>query len=713
MRVEQRSHAGGATAPEKVSSTPCICVSDATRPDHPLVYISPGFTELTGYRPSQVLGRNNRFLQGPLTDPMTIDRIREAVRTGTPIECDILNYRCNGTTYFARLTIDPLHDADGNVTHYLAYQRELTASSPAATVSPPKDDALASVIEHLPGYFFRRMMLRDQSVEYSFLSRSLFRILGLPEDTEWPGAEFLDHIHPDDRAGFLRNVIHSGLTLTPSRTEFRLRSASGEDVWFRSDSTPRAVPNGCVVWEGIAVDVTAEKRAEARVGELARHDLLTGLSNRLLFQAALEAAVAEAAAGVGGLLILAIDLDDFGVLNEEWGSAVADRVLQIVSERLEQLARQNDGIAARMGGDKFGLMVRDAGGSQTVEALMEGVIETLREPMEAEGRTLYTDACVGAALSDNVSPTAPLSAKERAIELIKRSEFALHRAKQQGQGSCLLYTTALDDRVQRRMALRASLQQGVAAEQFELHYQPLVNLQTGHILGAEALVRWNHPELGVQRPDLFIPYAETSGLIVPLGAWVIREAMRQARAWAAQGLPVPRLSINLSSVQLQRPGLLETIETALRTYDARPEDFDLELTESALLGASPSVNGQLARLRELGFGLAVDDFGTGYSTFRYLRDFPVNKVKIDQTFVRQLVIGSSDAMIVKAMIALTSNLKLDVIAEGVETAPQRDFLVGEGCWVGQGYLFSPPLCAEDFAWLLQQRAPLPYRADRT
>jgi diguanylate cyclase (GGDEF)-like protein/PAS domain S-box-containing protein len=693
-----------------VPPSPCICVSDATQADYPLVYISPGFTELTGYRPSQVLGRNNRFQQGPLSDPVTIRRIRDALEAGVPIECDILNYRSNGSTYFARLNIDPIRNRNGILTHFIAYQRELTDFTACATPVPAKDDALASVIEHLPGYFFRRTMLRDQSLEYSFLSRSLFRILGLPDDTEWPGAEFLDHIHPDDKADFVRNVIHSGLTLTPSRVEFRLRTVAGEDVWFRSDSTPRAVPNGCVVWEGIAVDVTAEKRAEARIGDLARRDLLTGLSNRLLFQATVEEAVAGP--GVGGLVIFVIDLDDFGVVNEEWGSAVADRVLQIVAARLDQFARQSLGVAARMGGDKFGMMVPDAGGMETIQSLMDGIVELLRQPMEVGGRTLYTDACIGGALSVNVSPTAPLSAKERAIELIKRSEFALHRAKQRGQGSCLLYKASSDDRVTRRMALRASLQRGVATEQFQLHYQPLVDLRTGVIVGAEALVRWNHPELGVQRPDLFIPYAETSGLIVPLGAWVIGEAMRQARAWRQQGIAAPRLSINLSSVQLQRPGLLETIEDAVRAHDAQPANFDLELTEGTLLGASTNVNTQLSRLREMGFGLAVDDFGTGYSTFRYLRDFPVNKVKIDQTFVRQLVIGSSDAMIVKAMIALTSSLQLDVIAEGVETPLQRDFLRDEGCGVAQGYLFSPPLCAEDFLWLLEQRAPLPLRADR-
>jgi EAL domain-containing protein (putative c-di-GMP-specific phosphodiesterase class I) len=240
-----------------------------------------------------------------------------------------------------------------------------------------------------------------------------------------------------------------------------------------------------------------------------------------------------------------------------------------------------------------------------------------------------------------------------------------------------------------------------------LHYQPLINLESGRIIGGEALVRWNHPELGMQRPDLFIPLAENSGLIMPLGAWIMKEAMRQVQAWKRQGIDVPRIAINVSSVQLQKPDFISVVEQALAGTGANPTDFEFELTEGVLIEASREMLSVLNALKCLGFGITIDDFGTGHSTFKYLRDFPVDKIKIDQTFVRQLVIGSNDASIIRSMIALSRSLGLAIVAEGIETAMQRDFLREEGCETGQGYFFSLPLAAEDFGWILQRRATLP------
>jgi EAL domain-containing protein (putative c-di-GMP-specific phosphodiesterase class I) len=260
------------------------------------------------------------------------------------------------------------------------------------------------------------------------------------------------------------------------------------------------------------------------------------------------------------------------------------------------------------------------------------------------------------------------------------------------------------------MVLRHSLRKAIEEKQFKLHYQPLVDLVSGTIVGAEALVRWNHPELGLQRPDIFIPFAESSGLIIPLGNWIFREAMQQVVSWRRDGLEVPKIAINVSGVQLQDPGLLRSIETALAQTGAQARHFELELTEGFMIEASPSTLGLLKSLKTLGFTLAIDDFGTGHSSFRYLRDFPVDKVKIDQTFVRQMVVDSSDASIIRAIIALAKSLDLKVVAEGIETMVQRNFLREEGCQIGQGYLFSVPLTAEDFGYLIARNIRLPWSA---
>jgi EAL domain-containing protein (putative c-di-GMP-specific phosphodiesterase class I) len=290
---------------------------------------------------------------------------------------------------------------------------------------------------------------------------------------------------------------------------------------------------------------------------------------------------------------------------------------------------------------------------------------------------------------------------------MKHADHALLNAKRQGAGTCHVYSAPRDDPFGNRLTLRRSLQVAITDEQFLLSYQPLVDLASGEIVGAEALIRWNHPDLGIQGPNAFIPYAEESGLIVPLGEWTMRRAMQQVQAWRRQGLSPPCIAINVSGVQLQRPGFIAAVERALQETGARPNDFEFELTEGTLIDAATDTHRQLQTLRKMGFGLAIDDFGTGHSTFKYLRDFPVTKIKIDQTFIRQLVLDSNDALIIRAMIGLSRSLNLQIVAEGVETLAQRDFLRDEGCKVGQGYLFSLPLAAEDFAWLLETRCTLP------
>jgi EAL domain-containing protein (putative c-di-GMP-specific phosphodiesterase class I) len=283
----------------------------------------------------------------------------------------------------------------------------------------------------------------------------------------------------------------------------------------------------------------------------------------------------------------------------------------------------------------------------------------------------------------------------------------LRAAKQEGPGAYRVYSVAFDDRLRNRLALRQSLHRAIEGQQFELHYQPLVQLASGRIVGAEALVRWNHPELGTQRPDVFIPLAEASGMIVPLGAWAIKQAMRQGQLWKRPGVGAPRIAINISSIQLAKPGFIAAVEQALSETGADPRDFEFELTEGLMIEPSSETLAILTWVKSLGFGITIDDFGTGYSTFKYLRDFPVDKIKIDQTFVRQLAIDSSDASIIRSMIALSRSLGVQIVAEGVETAMQRDFLRDEGCEVGQGYFFSLPLTAEDFGWLLRSGLNLP------
>ena len=399
-------------------------------------------------------------------------------------------------------------------------------------------------------------------------------------------------------------------------------------------------------------------------------------------------------------------LDDFRSLNNTMGQVFGDGVLRRIGMRIQDYADKYGGTAARLGGDEFGLLLPDVG-ERNVGDIAEALARMVAFPMLVDVQELSAQACVGAVAPAGLDDLAALKPAERGSELLKRAQVALYVAKQEGPGICRLYAPEYDDRVRNRVALHQSLRRGITEEEFKVNYQPVVNLDNGEIVGAEALVRWQHPELGVQRPDVFIPFAEASGLIVPLGNWVMKQAMRQMRRWASLGLRVPRIAINVSGVQLRRPGFIASVEQALAETGAEPAHLEFELTEGVLLEGSAEIFAQLKTLRAMGFMLTLDDFGTGHSTFRYLRDFPVQKIKIDQSFVRQLVIDSSDASIVRSIISLARSLKLEVVAEGIETPMQRDFLYAEGCRIGQGYLFSMPLGAEDFGWLLQTGTTLP------
>jgi diguanylate cyclase (GGDEF)-like protein len=422
-----------------------------------------------------------------------------------------------------------------------------------------------------------------------------------------------------------------------------------------------------------------------------------------LFTQTLEALRAPGLGEPRRIATLSIDIDFFQKINDTLGASTGDAVLRHVADRLNTFAGTS-GIAARLGGDEFGVATEYMPRWDSVADTAEALCHALQRPMRIGEHEIAIQVCVGATCYP-FADVEPAPVKDTAEELLKQSNFALAEAKRGGGGICRVYSRQLDDREHNRNVLRNSMRHGLHEQQFVLHYHPIVELSTGEIVGAEALLRWAHPELGMQRPDLFIPEAESSGLIVPLGGWVIRTALAEMREWEKLCNRSLRIAVNVSGVQLYDPGFIAMLDEALAVTGADPAMVDLELTESVLLeGSTLAV---LQALRERGFKLAVDDFGTGYSSFRYLKILPVSTVKIDQSFVRHIVIDSSDASIVRAIAAVARSMDLAVIAEGIETSSQRDFLRNEGCLLGQGYLFSLPLAVEDFRWLLTNNATLP------
>ncbi len=412
---------------------------------------------------------------------------------------------------------------------------------------------------------------------------------------------------------------------------------------------------------------------------------LTRAEVQARFQAALVAVLAEGR----NFALFSIELLDLADLSATFGRAATRAMLRQVQRRLEVEATH----CARLGERRFGVLLE---GIATPEAALRAARRMCRDaalPVSVGGRDMAAAVCVGAVLA--ASGRLDAEAGSTAGELAKRAQAALAEARREGPGQCCLYSTDIDERMQSRVILRQYLKQALAARQFHMQYQPIVTLRDGRVAGAEALIRWDHPQLGQIPPESFIPAAEESGLIAQIGALALEMALRQAQQWNKEGLRPPRVAVNVSGLQLRHSGFAETVARAMAATDAYPEWLELELTEGSLIEGTAETIHVLDTLTAMGISLTIDDFGTGYASLRYLRDLPVHKLKIDQLFVHDIATDQRDARLVAAIVAMACSLDLAVVAEGVETEAHRAALLKAGCPVGQGHFFLPAVSANE------------------
>ena len=455
-------------------------------------------------------------------------------------------------------------------------------------------------------------------------------------------------------------------------------------------------------------DITEIKRAEETIRHLAYHDPLTDLPNRMLFEDRLAVALAQARRKKRMVAVMFLDLDRFKVVNDTVGHALGDRLLKGVGERLMGLVRDGDSVA-RVGGDEFTVLLPDVARPEDTVEVAERILDVLRQPWVLNGHEFHISTSIGIAMYPNDG--------EDAESLLRNADTAMYRAKDGGRDNYKLYTPTMNARIAERLALENSLRHGLERGEFVVYYQPQVDIGSGRIVGMEALVRWQHPERGLISPAEFIPVAEETGLIVPLGAWVLRIACAQNKAWQEAGVPPMRMAVNLSARQFQLRDLIDTVAQVLEETRLDPQFLQLEITEGVAMQDVEFTVTMLRELREMGVQIAMDDFGTGHSSLSYLKRFPINILKIDQSFVRDLTVDPDDAAIASTIIMMAHNLKLRVIAEGVETEDQLAFLRERQCDEMQGYLFSKPAPAEAFEAMLRQggdrpRARRPVRANR-
>ncbi|MBE0621404.1 MAG: EAL domain-containing protein [Burkholderiales bacterium] len=471
---------------------------------------------------------------------------------------------------------------------------------------------------------------------------------------------------------------------------FGLR-ADGEEFPLEI-SLSRISHSGKPLYSVVLNDISARRRDEARLNALANYDALTALPNRALFHKRVQRSLVHAQRFNEGLAVLFLDLDRFKIVNDTLGHSVGDRVLQALAGRLKDCLREVDTLA-RLGGDEFAVLIEQVTDTRFVGSVARKLLKAVAEPLTLDGQEYNITASIGIS-------AYPADGSEAAT-LLKNADIALYRAKERGKNNAQFYAADMNAHSMARLSLETGLRRALERGEFLLHYQPKLDIGTGRICGMEALVRWMRPESGMVSPAEFIPLAEETGLIEPIGAWVLKAACERNRAWQREGMPAMRVAVNLSARQFVQANLVSDVARVLDETGLAPGSLELEITESMVMDDPERAIRTLRQLKSMGIALAIDDFGTGYSSLGYLKRFPIDNIKIDRSFIKDIPGNSDDATITRTIIDMTHNLRLKVVAEGVETKAQLDFLREQGCDEMQGYYFSRPLAEDAFLKLVQ------------
>ncbi|MDR7038441.1 diguanylate cyclase (GGDEF)-like protein/PAS domain S-box-containing protein [Methylobacterium sp. BE186] len=641
-----------------------------------------GAERAKGYRAHEIVGRHFSCFYGQEERSRGVPHqgLETARRTGR-FEAEGWRVRKDGSRFWAHVVIEAIHGEDGRLLGFAKITRDCTERRLQAErleeTSANLDLALAHMSQGLCLVDARRRLilcnarfreilvldaaLTQRGTPLSAILRRLIRDEGVGSGE--PGARPLRPFRPAGAAIPLsRDLTRQGRTIAV---------------------TTRALPTGG--WVSTVEDVTERRRIEDSILHMAHHDALTGLPNRTAFGAHLERALAAN----GATAVLCLDLDRFKAINDTFGHPAGDALLRTVAERLRGVLR-GSGMIARLGGDEFVVALAGTGDGRPIEGLAERLIEAVGQPLEIDGHLAHVGVSVGIAVGprDGADPDT----------LFRNADIALYRAKAAGRNTYRFYETGMDALAAARNLLQLELRDAVQTGELRLHYQPVMDLRRGGVGGFEALLRWPHPQRGSVPPDTFIPIAEETGLITRLGAWVLREACREAAVWPEE----IRVAVNVSAVQFARGSLEEVVTLALAVSGLAPHRLELEITESVLMSDSEAVVACLHRLRRMGVRVALDDFGTGHSSLSYLRLFPFDRIKIDRSFIREIG-RPENVAIVRAVRALAADLGAAITVEGIETQEQLAFVRGLDCEEAQGFLFSRPLPASDLAPFLATR----------
>jgi diguanylate cyclase (GGDEF)-like protein/PAS domain S-box-containing protein len=650
-----------------------------------IVSVNRAFTTMTGYSKEEALGNN--LLKSSKEPQSYYADMSSTISSGKVWHGELVNNRKDGSSYTEEMTITPVtRDLDNPANRYfIAIKQDITERKQVEQALRQAEEKYRAIFESAVVGIFRS----TPAGRYIDVNPSMARMLGYASPDEMI-ARITDisrqvYVEPKRREE-LKRLLEEQTTV--KNFECAVYRKDGSKMWFSANM--RVVSeNGVVVgYEGTNEDITDRKVAEERVQYLAYYDALTALPNRTLLQDRLTKALADARRQKYKIALLFLDLDRFKDINDSLGHAVGDLFLQEVAERLKRFAREQDTVA-RLGGDEFLITLTHIKDISDAAVAAERLMDAMIAEFVIQGHAVNISCSIGISIFPEHGANCEM--------LIKNADAAMYSAKADGRNNFRFFTEDMNADAVERLTLESGLRSALAQEQLFLMYQPQMDIATGRITGLEALLRWQHPELGLVPPDRFIRIAENSGLIVPIGEWVLRTACSEARKWQDDGFSAVTVAVNVSAVQFRQENFGEVIRKVLHETGLPAQRLELELTESLLLANADVTLSVLKELKSIGVTLAIDDFGTGYSNFSYLRRFQISKLKIDRSLIQDIGVNPDDAAITAAIISMAKSLYLKVIAEGVENEAQMAFLRAHQCDEIQGYYFSKPLTVDKVA----------------
>jgi len=615
------------------------------------------------------------------------DLIRRLEKHGTLWNVELPLRRRDGVDIWIIENVSLVTSRDGQ--HYIeGAMFDVTEMKRAEDAVRESEERYRLLFERNPAGVFRA----SSEGEIRDCNQACARILGFDSPSELKRRNIVDlFVDRRELEADITALQESGAIMN---TEAELRQRDGRSIWVLVNVIRRLDDSGDAVLEGGLVDITHRKEAEAQIEYQAYHDSLTGLPNRNLLKDRLQIALASARRNDTRVALMFLDLDEFKLVNDTLGHTIGDQLLQRIAKRIENAIRDGDTVA-RMGGDEFTVLLAGIENDKGAVLVAEKLIEEVADPLEIEGHMLFPTVSIGIAMFPGDGADGE--------SLLRQADIAMYRAKEAGRNNYQLATPSMNERAIARLNLERHLRVALERGEFELHYQPQIDVRGDRLTGVEALIRWNHPDQGLLSPATFIPIAEETRLIVPIGEWVVREASRMARRLFETTGTSLRVSVNLSARLFRQSNLVRNVRRIIDESGIDPSLLELEITESIAMQSTDWTLDTMRQLRALGVSIAIDDFGTGYSSLAYLKQFPINRLKIDQSFVRDVTSSESDAAIVSAIIAMANSLRVETIAEGLELEEQRDFLLEKGCSEMQGFLFSRPLPESDLVKFMNLR----------